>query len=223
MPDDCVSLSWLAFWTVTGMQKTDEFEWNHEVVCRALSWSQGDLSQFVWAGPNESFGGRERQAFDLFVSAAPWELAEINALFSWRNEWLCLTSFVKLQGIHCLCLLTAERGHMGWNGPSCENQAQGKLDLNLTQRNLEIHPKGAGSFSCLRQNDLSLGLVCNEQWRLCHNYAISRNMVCIMNDGKQKSIQHLPPPPRLFLKHRHKDKCEPGYNQVMPFFMLGEA
>lgn len=61
----------------------DEFELNQEVVRpRALSWSQGDLSQFVWAGPNESLGGRERWAFDLFVPAAPWELTEINALFS---------------------------------------------------------------------------------------------------------------------------------------------
>lgn len=31
---------------------------------------------------NESNGGGERWAFDLFVAAAPWELAEINALFS---------------------------------------------------------------------------------------------------------------------------------------------
>lgn len=82
MPDDCVGLSWVAFWTVTGMQETDEFALNHEVVRRALSWSQGDLSQFVWAGPIESFGGKERWDFDLFVPAAPWELTEINALFS---------------------------------------------------------------------------------------------------------------------------------------------
>lgn len=82
MPGDCAGLSWLAFWTVTGMQETDEFELNHEVVCWALSLSQGNLSLFVWAGPNESNGGKERWAFDLFVAAAPWELAEINALFS---------------------------------------------------------------------------------------------------------------------------------------------
>lgn len=64
----------------------------------AFSLSQGNLSLFVWAWPNESNGGKERWAFDLFVAAAPWELAEINALFSWRNEWLCLTSFVKPWG-----------------------------------------------------------------------------------------------------------------------------
>lgn len=65
-----------------------------------------------------------RWVFDPFVVAAPWEFAEINALFSWRNEWLCLTSFVKLWGIHCLCLLTAEKEHMVLNGSSCENKTE---------------------------------------------------------------------------------------------------
>lgn len=105
---------------------------------------------------------------------------------------------------------------MGWNGPSCENQAQGKLDLNLTQRNLEIHPKGDGGFSCLHQNYSSLGLVCNEQWRFCHNCVISRNMICIINDVKQKLIQH----PPCFFKHRSRERQMLAmiYNQVVLYF-----
>lgn len=101
---------------------------------------------------------------------------------------------------------------MGWNGPSCENQAQGKLDLNLTQRNLEIHPKGDGGFSCFHQNYSSLGLVCNEQWRFCHNCVINRNMICIINDVKQKLVQH----PQFF---KHKS----GERRMLTMMQSGDA
>jgi len=111
-------------------------------VCHGLHWGcPGSVRRWC---VNEARGGRwgsspvfrkpvaaplravqeRRWVFDPFVVAAPWEFAEINALFSWRNEWLCLTSFVKLWGIHSLCLLTAEKEHMVLNGSSCENKTE---------------------------------------------------------------------------------------------------
>lgn len=91
------------------------------VAAGAQGCAPGSLRQLGSARPER---GGQGGVFDLFVGAAPWEFAEINALFSWRNEWLCLTSFVKRLGIHSFCLVTAEKEHMVLNGSSWGNKTQ---------------------------------------------------------------------------------------------------
>lgn len=100
----------------------------HAVVGGAQARSSGDLSLLLSAWPAKASQER-RWVFDLFVVAAPWEFAEINALLSWRNEWLCLTSFVKCLGNSPLLFIDSWKGAHGAEWVLLGKQNRAELDL----------------------------------------------------------------------------------------------